>query len=90
MCSNKLVGYKATLFFIQGLDTTPTLQNGLSSNGSTNQQPRNRFSVPKINPQGSINRRPEYCDTHMDGVQSELRGILREIRVITDKIRAEV
>ena len=62
----------------------------MKSNGSTSQQSLNRSSMPKISRQGSLNHRTEHCDNYTNGVQFELRCILKEIRVITDKIRAEV
>ena len=75
------------IFLVPGVDPTTMVQN---ANGSTSQQSLNGLCMPKISRQGSLNRRNEHCDTYPSGVQIELRCILKEIRVITDKIRAEV
>ena len=38
----------------------------------------------------TTNRLIDQYSTNEEGIQTELRSILREIRVITNKIRAEV
>ena len=59
-------------------------------NGETTQQAINRPHIPKHSRHGSLNRKSDHCAINNDGIQTELRGILKEIRVITNKIRAEV
>lgn len=78
------------IFLTVGTDCDSTFQDGLTSNGAGPHQCVNRPLKPKQYRNGSLNRKPDFYKAENDGVQSELRCILKEIRVITDKIRAEV
>ena len=61
----------------------------MNPNGTTAQTYLNRAPNHFIG-NTAINRTFESSLNHDEGIQTELRSILREIRVITNKIRAEV
>ena len=72
-------------------DPSLRLQNGLNINGDTAQPPLSRTAIPNpLTENTGINRTLDQYPNHDEGIQTELRSILREIRVITNKIRAEV
>ena len=70
-------------------DPSLSFHNGL--NGITAQSTLKSAAIP--NPMienTAINRNYDQYPDGEEGIQNELRSILREIRVITNKIRAEV
>ena len=80
----------ARFLLLAGTDSDSTFQNRLKSNGASTHPQFSRTPNSKQYRHGSLNRTPDFFTTENEGVQCELRCILKEIRVITDKIRAEV
>ena len=62
----------------------------MKPNGSAIYHTIKRPSIQKSNRHGMINRNKDNQPVGDEGIQTELRSILKEIRVITNKIRAEV
>ena len=62
----------------------------MKPNGSAIYHTIKRPSIQKSNRHGMVNRNKENQPVGDEGIQTELRSILKEIRVITNKIRAEV
>ena len=62
----------------------------MKPNGSAIYHTIKRPSIQKSNRHGKINRNKDNQPVGDEVIQSELRSILKEIRVITNKIRAEV
>ena len=72
-------------------DPSLNFNNGLNINCNAAQSTLNGGAIP--NPMTEIpttNRAIDQYSNNEEGIQTELRSILREIRVITNKIRAEV
>ena len=62
----------------------------MKPNGSAIYHTIKRPSIQKSNRHGMVNRHKDNQPVGDEGIQIELRSILKEIRVITNKIRAEV
>ena len=62
----------------------------MKPNGSAIYHTIKRPSIQKSNRHGMVNRNKDNQPVGDEGIQTELRSILKEIRVITNKIRAEV
>ena len=62
----------------------------MKPNGSAIYHTIKRPSIQKSNRHGKMNRNKDNQPVGDEVIQSELRSILKEIRVITNKIRAEV
>lgn len=65
--------------------------NGLNINCNTAQTTLNGGAISNpMTENTTTNRTMDQYPNNEEGIQTELRSILREIRVITNKIRAEV